>query len=79
MGNFKPTRKLEGPKVDVSNFVATAPDKIKIGDNVIHHKFGQGKVMNIDESKIATIFFPEATDTKEKRIVLQFSKLMVVE
>lgn len=79
LGNFKPTRKLEGPKVDVSNFVATAPDKIKIGDNVIHHKFGQGKVMNIDESKIATIFFPEATDTKEKRIVLQFSKLMVVE
>lgn len=79
LGNFKPTRKLEGPKVDVSNFVATPPDKIKTGDNVLHHKFGHGKVMAIDESKIATIFFPEATDTKEKRIVLQFSKLMVME
>jgi DNA helicase-2/ATP-dependent DNA helicase PcrA len=79
LGNFKPTRRLEGPKVEIPNFIATSPDRIKIGDNVIHQKFGQGKVMNIDESRIATIFFPEATDTKEKRIVLQFSKLMVVE
>ncbi len=76
LGAFKP--KQLSPKIDPSKFVASAPDKIKEGDKVLHLKFGEGDVLSIDERRVATINFPFATDGKEKRIVLQFAKLQIL-
>lgn len=84
---FGTPKKLEGafnkvgamPKIDASKFVASPIDKIKVGSKVLHLKFGEGSVQAIDERQVATIIFPHASDSKEKRIVLQFAKLMVIE
>lgn len=80
LGNFKP---LGGRKplisVNPDDFLAANPIDIKPGMEVIHLKFGQGKVLNVDERLVATILFDGLTDSPEKRIMLQFAKLQIVE
>jgi hypothetical protein len=63
----------------LSDFVAANPNDIKPGMEVIHLKFGQGKVKSVDERLVATIIFDGLSDTPEKRIMLQFAKLQIVE
>lgn len=79
LGNFKKlgtsTPKLN---IDPSQFVAADPKTIKAGMEVLHLKFGQGTVINVDERLVATIRFDGVTDTPEKRIMLQFAKLQIV-
>ncbi len=78
LGSFK-KQGLPGPKIDASQFKASPPESIKKGQKVLHLKFGEGEVLHIDERNVATILFPQATDSKEKRIVLQFAKLQILE
>jgi DNA helicase II / ATP-dependent DNA helicase PcrA len=75
LGSFKKAL----PKVDAANFKASDPSQIKAGQRVLHLKFGEGEVKAVDERQVATIVFPLATDAKEKRIVLQFAKLQIIE
>ncbi len=65
--------------VDPNSFVPAHPNDIKEGMQVIHLKFGQGNVTSIDERKVATIVFDGLDDNQEKRIVLQYAKLQIVE
>lgn len=76
LGSFK--KQLAAPKVDPSQFKPSPPESIRTGQKVLHLKFGEGEVMHIDERQVATIVFPQATDSKEKRIVLQFAKLQII-
>lgn len=76
LGSFK--KQLAAPKVDPSQFKPSPPESIKTGQKVLHLKFGEGEVTHIDERQVATIVFPQATDSKEKRIVLQFAKLQII-
>ena len=80
LGNFKP---LGAGKKMISihhdDFVASNPNDIKAGMEVIHLKFGQGKVINVDERLVATIIFDALNDSPEKRIMLQFAKMQIVE
>ncbi|MFN8319848.1 MAG: UvrD-helicase domain-containing protein [Saprospiraceae bacterium] len=78
LGNFKKPG-LAAPKIDASQFKPSPPESIRKGQKVLHLKFGEGEVMHIDERNVATINFPQATDSKEKRIVLQFAKLQILE
>jgi DNA helicase-2/ATP-dependent DNA helicase PcrA len=64
--------------IDPSSFRVANPDHIEIGMQVLHLKFGQGMVRNIDERRVATIFFEDLDDNQEKRIVLQYAKLQIV-
>lgn len=81
LGNFK---KL-GPKavpalgIDPSDFKASPATQIKEGMKVIHLKFGQGEVRSIDERLVATIYFADLNDSQEKRIMLKYAKLQIVE
>ncbi len=79
LGNFKklgtPTPKLG---IDPSQFVASDPTGIRPGMEVIHLKFGHGKVVDVDERLVATIVFNDLTEDKEKRIMLKFAKLQIV-
>ncbi len=75
-GAFKP--KAISPKIDPKDFKPAHPSQIKAGQKVLHLKFGEGEVIFIDERQVATINFPEATDGKEKRIVLTFAKLQIL-
>ncbi len=79
LGNFKKigasTPKLN---IDPSQFVASDSKDIKAGMEVLHLKFGQGKVIDVDERLVATIVFDGLADNNEKRIMLQFAKLQIV-
>ena len=80
LGNFKPLgTKKPMISINPSDFIAANPNDIKPGMEVIHLKFGQGKVMSVDDRLVATIVFDGLSDTPEKRIMLQFAKLQIVE
>lgn len=80
LGNFRtPTLKQPSVSVKPEDFVAADPYSIKPGMTVIHLKFGQGKVVSVDERLVATILFDSIIDSPEKRIMLQFAKLHIVE
>ncbi len=81
LGNFKPVRRSLHPprKVDIKDFHPSPMHKIKEGMKVLHLQFGEGEVINIDERHVATINFPDLTDNQEKRIMLQYAKLQIVD
>ncbi|MBK9255309.1 MAG: UvrD-helicase domain-containing protein [Saprospiraceae bacterium] len=80
LGNFKPLgARKPALNVSPSDFMAARPESIKPGDTVLHLKFGQGKVISVDERLVASIIFEDLPDNQEKRIMLQFAKLQIIE
>jgi len=81
LGNFKKVgpRKTPALGINPADFAASPAAKIKEGMKVIHLKFGQGTVKSIDERMVATIHFPDIGDAPEKRIMLKYAKLQIVE
>ena len=79
LGNFKRTGKLAMPIVNAADFVVDDPKEIREGMKVMHLKFGEGKVVKIDERQVATIHFCEVPESPEKRIMLQYAKLQILE
>jgi DNA helicase-2/ATP-dependent DNA helicase PcrA len=81
LGGIKPRLKQRNvlPKIDVSGFVVAAPNEIKEGMKVLHMKFGEGKVVSIDERQVASIHFTQLVENAEKRIMLQYAKLQILE
>lgn len=81
-GNFKPVKLLEQNNlvIDGVNFKASPVEHIKIGCTVLHLKFGEGFVKNIEGgagNKVATIEFKQIDDPV-RRIMLKFAKLQVL-
>ncbi len=69
------------PVVDPKTFQPSPQEKIVPGAKVLHLKFGAGKVTSIDggaDNRIATIYF-SGLDQPEKRIMLRFAKLQVLD
>jgi DNA helicase II / ATP-dependent DNA helicase PcrA len=61
------------------NFIATPSDELKVGQTVIHPKFGEGKITNIEgvsDQKKAHVTFKESG---ERVLLLKYAKLMVIE
>lgn len=80
LGNFKGVAQRNPVlKIDQESFSASDPSKIKSGMHVLHMKFGKGLVTHVDERMVATILFESLVDNPEKRIMLQFAKLQIVE
>jgi len=81
VGNFKPIpKKALTLKVDPATFKPSPMSEIAAGMKVLHMKFGEGQVVNIDGSAtnpIATIRFAEMGDD-DKRIMLKFAKLQIL-
>ncbi len=78
-GNFKPKGlNVSSPKINLANFKADPYDQIRVGNEVIHQKFGNGKVISIDERDVATIVFEDLYENQEKRIMLKYAKLQIV-
>lgn len=72
--------KAGGPAVDPSSFKPSPASAIAQGQEVMHLKFGKGKVIKVDGSvdkRIATIHFQNATPP-QKRIMLKFAKLEIL-
>ncbi len=71
---------IHQPKIMVSaaDFKASPAEEIKEGMDVLHLKFGNGKVIKVDERMVATIRFNQIVDTPEKRIMLKYAKLQIL-
>jgi DNA helicase II / ATP-dependent DNA helicase PcrA len=67
------------PKVDVEGFKPSDPKDIRAGQKVLHLKFGEGDVKSVDERMVASILFPQVDPVNEKRIMLNFAKLQILE
>ncbi|MEM9918847.1 MAG: UvrD-helicase domain-containing protein [Bacteroidota bacterium] len=82
IGNFKTVRRnTPALAIDPSKFKASPSSQIQTGMKVLHMKFGEGKVLNIDggkDNRVATIFFKSA-GSSEKRIMLKFARLQILE
>jgi DNA helicase-2/ATP-dependent DNA helicase PcrA len=78
----RPNRKKDyEPRVSPSDFKPSPSEQLAEGMEVLHLQFGRGKIIAIDgarENRVATIHF-EDTDDKERRIMLRFAKLQIVE
>ncbi|MFQ5447516.1 MAG: 3'-5' exonuclease, partial [Saprospiraceae bacterium] len=82
-GNFKRREKPQQQvlRADPKTFQPNPSDQIQVGMKVLHLRFGEGKVLSIDgarDKRVATIFFQELEDEKQKRIMLKFAKLQIV-
>ena len=82
MGNFKPIKKALNTTLhaDPATFKPDASDTIQTGMKILHLKFGEGKVINIDGSpgnRVATIFF-KGIDNPQRRIMLKYAKLQIL-
>ncbi|MBT8218692.1 MAG: ATP-dependent DNA helicase, partial [Bacteroidia bacterium] len=82
-GNFhiKKVERYTEPAIDPALFRPNHPSEIREGQRVLHLKFGEGKVENIDggiQNRIATIIF-EKVGAERKRIALKFAKLQILD
>ncbi len=82
IGNFK-KRSPATPtfKIDPATFKPNAPSEIEEGMEVLHLKFGKGKVLKVDggnANRVATIHFEEVEDNPRRRIMLKFAKLQIL-
>lgn len=75
------TVRTTGPKVDLETFKPSPVDLIEVGSRVLHLKFGEGRVTKLDggaDNRIASIHFSDLANP-EKRIMLRFAKLQVMD
>jgi DNA helicase-2/ATP-dependent DNA helicase PcrA len=73
------TKQKEAAHVPSSNFVSSNVSKLQVGNRVEHQKFGFGEVTKMEGSQhnpVATIRFEV---NGEKKIMLNYAKLMIVE
>ena len=81
-GNFKKRGRSQNVlRADPKTFQPNSSDQIQTGMKVLHLRFGEGKVLSIDgarDKRVATIFFQELEDEKQKRIMLKFAKLQII-
>ncbi len=81
-GNFVHKQSQPVIKIDPTQFKPTPTEQISVGQNVLHLKFGEGKVVSMEGNKdnpIATIHFKDMSEPKKRRIMLKYAKLQVLE
>jgi len=78
-GLFKPVAKAKALAMDPKDFKPNAMQDLKSGMRIIHLKFGEGTIKDIDDRNVATIYFDNLIENQEKRIMLQYAKLQIVE
>ena len=84
VGNFikKPAPVPSAIAIDPADFKPSPTDKIQKGMTILHLKFGEGKVLSIDGNKdnpVATIHFKDIEAPQQRRIMLKYAKVMIVE
>lgn len=66
--------------IDPKSFKPDPAEQIEVGMEILHMKFGHGKVLHIDgarDNRVATIEFSKLEDP-QRRIMLKFSKLQII-
>jgi len=81
LGNFKKLGKAK-PKalaVNPKDFKPNTIAELKAGQRILHLKFGEGEILSIDERKVASIRFDNLSENAEKRIMLEFARLQILD
>ncbi|MCL4124323.1 UNVERIFIED_CONTAM: hypothetical protein GTU68_007804 [Idotea baltica] len=82
-GNFKsPILRSGIPDKVYADFEPSNTSLLKTGMRVLHKKFGPGEVIDIgghNDSRVATIRFDEVTENPDRRIMLKFAKLLILD
>ncbi len=79
-GNFRSPQKETKLFADPATFKPSPSEQIAEGMEVLHLKFGKGKVLTVDGSpknRVATIHF-EQIDMPKRRLMLKFAKLQIL-
>ncbi|MGA0233278.1 MAG: ATP-dependent helicase, partial [Saprospiraceae bacterium] len=81
LGRFKPVAaaKPKALAIDPKDFKPDPSSSIEAGHKVLHMKFGVGEVKSIDERRVATILFKDLDDNAEKRIMLNYARLQILD
>jgi DNA helicase-2/ATP-dependent DNA helicase PcrA len=81
LGNFKklPTQKQPSLAINSKDFKPNPSHEVQAGQKVLHLKFGVGLVKSIDERRVATIHFEDLSENAEKRIMLNYARLQIIE
>lgn len=81
LGNFKKLGKAPQKTlaIDPKDFRPNDKSEIKVGQKILHLKFGEGEVLSIDDRKVATIRFTSLINSPEKRIMLDYARLQILE
>lgn len=78
----RPGRKKDfEPRVNPADFKPSPSEQLAEGMQVLHLQFGSGRILNIDgarDNKVATIHFDQGDDS-ERRIMLRFAKLQILD
>ena len=80
-GSFKKARTQAKLSINVADFKPSPSSAIQEGQKVLHLKFGEGVVEQVDgrnDKKVATINFPQI-DNPKRRLMLKFAKLQIIE
>ncbi|MFM2269205.1 MAG: hypothetical protein RL757_2646 [Bacteroidota bacterium] len=67
--------------VDPATFKPSPMEKIEVGMKILHLKFGEGEIKQLDgakDNRIATIHFKDVSDQPTKKIMLRFAKLQIL-
>lgn len=81
-GSFAQPRQRQSvtPTAIPTNFTPAPAEALVAGVNVLHLKFGEGKIVSVEgpkDNRVATIQFKD-DEMPERRIVLKFAKLQIV-
>lgn len=81
LGRFKPVAaaKPKALAIDPKDFKPDPSSSIQAGQKVMHMKFGVGEVKSIDERRVATIHFKDLDENAEKRIMLNYARLQILD
>ena len=80
VGKFKQARDQAKLSINPADFRPSPSALIKEGQKVLHLKFGEGVVEQVDgrnDKKVATINFPQI-DNPKRRLMLKFAKLQIM-
>ncbi len=85
VGNFM--RKTAAPPssaiaIDPATFHPSPTEQITKGMTILHLKFGEGEVLNVEGNKdnpVATIHFKDIEAPQQRRIMLKYAKVQIVE
>ncbi len=75
----KTTPKRHIPKkLDLKNFEPTPPKELTVGAKVMHQRFGEGEILELEGEQVKKMATVSFTNHGKKKLMLNFAKLMKI-
>jgi len=73
-----PKRHVPEP-MKIENFQPTPPKELSVGATVIHQRFGEGEILDLEGEKVKKMATVSFKNHGKKKLMLNFAKLMMIE